>query len=165
MNQLHATLNAERRARGLSWVDLAGEINKPFDGNPSIPISVATIRGILSKRSVTSAVVLQILCCLRRSPESFLIGGAAARSAEEMLPEPGPSRVLRLDTKALYAALDAERKMRGLTWEEVAGELPGFTVSMVKNLSTGPLIGFPRVMLLTQWLRCPLAKFVRDRSR
>jgi D-isomer specific 2-hydroxyacid dehydrogenase, catalytic domain len=70
-----------------------------------------------------------------------------------MFPEPGPSRVLRLDTKALHAALDAERKTRGLTWEEVATELPGLTVSMLRNLSTGPLIGFPRVMMLTQWLR------------
>jgi hypothetical protein len=40
--------------------------------------------------------------------------------------------------------------------------LPGFTESMLTNLSTGPLIGFPRVMILTQWLGRPAASFVRD---
>ncbi|MFP5234769.1 MAG: hypothetical protein ACLGSD_02620 [Acidobacteriota bacterium] len=65
------------------------------------------------------------------------------------------------DTKALHAALDAERCRRGLTWKQVAGELPGFTPAMLTNLATGPLIGFPRVMLLTQWVRRPAASFVR----
>jgi hypothetical protein len=165
MKQLHAALDAERLVRGLSWIDLASEINKPFDGTPSIPISVATMRGISSKRSVTSAVVLHVLSWLRRTPESFLTGNPVSWDAEGMLPEPGPSRVLRLDTKAIYAALGAERDMRGLTWEEVAGELPGFTVSTLKNLSRGPAIGFPRAMMLAQWLRRPLASFLGDHAR
>jgi hypothetical protein len=32
---------------------------------------------------------------------------------------------------------------------------------MLANLATGPLIGFPRVMLITQWLHRPAADFVR----
>jgi hypothetical protein len=165
MKRLHATLDAERLTRRLSWSELTNEINKPFEGTPSIPISVATIRGMLNKSSVTSAVVLQALRWLRRTPESFLAGHDAAPKAEEMLPDPGPSRILRFDTKALYAALEAERSDRGLTWKQLAGELPGFTDSMLTNLSTGPLIGFPRVMILTQWLRRPTASFVRGRAR
>jgi hypothetical protein len=43
--------------------------------------------------------------------------------------------------------------------------LPGFTASMLTNLATGPLIGFPRVMLLTQWLGQPAAHFVRVRKQ
>jgi hypothetical protein len=43
--------------------------------------------------------------------------------------------------------------------------LSGFTASMLTNLSTGPLIGFPRVMLLTQWLGRPAADFVRVRAQ
>jgi hypothetical protein len=165
MKRLHATLDAERRARGLSWIELTNEINKPFEGTSSIPISVATIRGMLNKSSVTSAVVLQALRWLRRTPESFLAGHDAAPKAEEALPDPGPSRILRFDTGALYAALEAERSDRGLTWKQLAGELPGFTDSMLTNLSTAPLIGFPRVMMLTQWLRRPAASFVRGRAR
>jgi hypothetical protein len=165
MKRLHATLDAERAARGLSWIELTAEINKPFVGTPSIPISVATLRGMPAKSSVTSAVVLQVLRWLRRTPESFLTERNAAPEADEMLPEPGRSRILRFDTPALYAALDAERRAREMTWKQVASELPGFTASMLTNLSAGPLIGFPRVMMLTQWLCRPAASFVRDRPR
>jgi hypothetical protein len=58
---------------------------------------------------------------------------------------------------------------RGARWRveepgfdrESPGELPSFSVSMPRNLSTGPLIGFPRVRMLTQWLRRPLARLLR----
>ncbi len=111
LQRLLATLDAERQARGLSWVRLTTEINKPFAGTSSIPVSLATIRGIGSKSSVTSAVVLQILRWLRRTPESFLAAGEVAPQAEETLPDPGPLRILR--TRALHTALDAERRKRG----------------------------------------------------
>jgi len=165
MQGLHAALDAARRARGLSWVALVTEINKPFQGTPSIPISVATVRGMQNKRSVTSAVVLQILRWLGRTPEGFLSGGDAAPQALEILPDPGPSRILRFDTRAMHAALDAERIKRGMKWKQVADELPGFTASMLTNLATGPLIGFPRVMMITQWLGRPAASFVRVHDR
>jgi hypothetical protein len=61
--------------------------------------------------------------------------------------------------------MNAQRQARGLTWAQVARELPGFTAPMLTNLATGPLIGFPRVMLLTQWLGKPAAHFVRVRAR
>lgn len=165
LKQLHAALDSERGARGLSWVQLTAEINKPFEGTSSIPISVTTIRGMSAKSSVTSAVVLQVLRWMRRSPESFLAGREAAPGIEEAPIDPGPSRILRFDTRALYAALDAERRERGLTWKQAAAELPGFSASMLTNLSAGPLIGFPRVMILTQWLRHPAMTFVRDYPR
>jgi len=165
MKRLHATLDAERRARGLSWDALTDEINKPFEGTPSIPISVATIRGMPGKRSVTGAVVLQILRWLHRAPESFLAGGNFAQETKETLPEPGPSRILRFDTMALYRALDAARRRQELSWHALARELPGFTENTLMNLSTGPLIGFPRVMVLTQWLQRPAADFVRAHAR
>jgi hypothetical protein len=31
----------------------------------------------------------------------------------------------------------------GIAWKQVADELPGFTESMLTNLATGPLLGFP----------------------
>jgi hypothetical protein len=52
-----------------------------------------------------------------------------------------------------------------MTWREVAKEMPGFTPSMLTNLAKGPLIGFPRVMTLTQWLGRPAVDFVRARSK
>ena len=165
MNALQSALDAERRARHLSWTELASEINEPFSGTSSIPISVATIRNMHAKRSVTSAVVLQILRWLGRTPESFLAGRNIEAAASEMLPTTGPSRILRFDTRAMHAALNAERVRRGMTWRQTADELPGFTESMLTNLAAGPLIGFPRVMMITQWLCRPAASFVRDRGR
>lgn len=165
MRAFHAELDAQRRARGLSWTQLAAEINRPFESTPSIPINPATLRDMLKKRSVTSAVVLQVLRWLRRSPESFLSDPARRASPDEQLPETRLDRVLRLDTRAIYDALQQERLRRGLTWQQVADELPGFTPSMLTNLANGPLIGFPRVMTITQWLGQPAAVFVRACSR
>ena len=162
MRAFHAALDGTRQTRGLTWAELATETNRPFEGTTSIPIHPATLRGMLGKRSVTSAVILQALAWLGRTPESFLAGDSAP--TETPLPEAGPGRVLRFDTRALHGALDAQRRVRGLTWAQVAAELPGFTPSMLTNLATGPLIGFPRVMLLTQWVGRPAADFVRVRS-
>jgi hypothetical protein len=165
MRALQTTLDDERRARKLTWDQLAAEINAPFKHTPSIPISIGTLRTMTAKRSVTSAVVLQALRWLRRSPESFLSGRDQAPAPGEALPEAGPTQILRFDTTALYAALDAKRRERGMTWRQVAKEMPGFTPSMLTNLASGPLIGFPRVMTLTQWLGRPAADFVRARSK
>jgi hypothetical protein len=162
MRAFHAALDAARQAKGLSWAELAAETNHPFEGTTSIPIHPATLRGMLTKRSVTSAVVLQALAWLGRTPESFLTGPNTFPEAP--LPESGVGRVLRFDTRALHAALNAQRQTKGLSWAQVAAELPGFTASMLTNLAVGPLIGFPRVMLLTQWLGRPAADFVRVRA-
>jgi hypothetical protein len=164
MTALCAALDAARGARGLSWADLVAEINAPFKFVPSIPISPATIRGMGGKASVTSAVVLQVLRWLGRSPESFLSGRVPAAGADaraEALPDVGPQRILRLDTKRLHAALDEARRDRGLTWRQIVSELPGFKEGMLTNLAAGPAIGFPRVMRITQWLGRPAAEFAR----
>ena len=69
MRAFHAALDAARRAKGLSWAELAAQTNRPFEGTTSIPIHPATLRDMLAKRSVTSAVVLQALAWLGRAPE------------------------------------------------------------------------------------------------
>lgn len=165
MHHLHEVLDAERGARGLSWPQLVAEINKPFLGTTSIPISVSTVRTFTNKRAVAGTVVLQILRWLGRSPESFLSGDPVDSQPGEALPNPGPGRILRFDTRALHAALDAERVKRGMTWKQVAAELPDFTENRLRNLGASPLIGFPGVMKMTQWLGRPAARFVRDFSR
>jgi transcriptional regulator with XRE-family HTH domain len=164
MRVFHTELDEQRRARGLSWTQLAAEINRPFESTPSIPISPGTLRDMLKKRSVTSAVVLQVLRWLGRTPESFLSGPMRSASPEEQMPDAGQDRILRFDSRAIYDALQQERLRRGLTWQQAADELPGFTPSMLTNLANGPLIGFPRVMTLIQWIGRPAAAFVRVRS-
>lgn len=159
LNAFHAALDAERRAQDLTWNELAHQINRPFAQTSSIPISVGTLQNMPGKRSVTSAVVLQALRWLGRTPESFLTGSAAASAA--FLPSPRPASILRFDTRKLHAALNARRIGEQMTWKQLADQLPGFTPATLQNLATGPLIGFPRVMRLTQWLGRPAADFVR----
>jgi hypothetical protein len=72
MRAFYAELDKQRRFRGLTWTQLAAEINRPFESTPSIPISPATLRDMLKKRSVTSAVVLQVLRWLFATLESPL---------------------------------------------------------------------------------------------
>lgn len=165
MRQFHAELDEQRRRRGLSWTELAAEVNRPFETTPSIPISPGTLRDMLKKRSVTSAAVLQVLRWMGRTPESFLSGAARSTSPDEQLPEAGQDRVARLDTRAIYDALEHQRRSKGLTWQQVADQMPGLSASMLRNLANGLLIGFPRVMTITQWLGRPASTFVRSRSR
>lgn len=165
MQALYDAMDGQRRERGLSWVELAREINGPFKHTPSIPIHLTTLRGITQKDSVTSAVVLQILRWLRRSPEDFLRPTVHAFDAYEDLPHAEPYQVLRFRTRSLYKALEKKRTARGMTWSQVAAVIPGFTPAMLRNLANGPLIGFPRVMRITQWLGIPSARFVKACSR
>jgi hypothetical protein len=57
-----------------------------------------------------------------------------------------------------------ESFLAGRDQNGVAKERAGLTPSMLTYLATGPLIGFPRVMVLTQWLGRSAADFVRARS-
>jgi hypothetical protein len=82
------------------------------DGTSCIPIAVATIRDMPNKTSVTSAVVLQVFRWLGQPPERFLQGDAAPSQAAGPLPDPGPSRILRFDTRVMYGALNAKRAQR-----------------------------------------------------
>jgi hypothetical protein len=159
MRALHAELDEKRRIRGLSWTQLATEIDRPFETTASIPISPGTLRDMLKKRSVTSAVVLQVLRWLGRTPESFLSDPTRSASLEQQLPDAGMDRILRFDTRAIYDALQQERLRRGLTWQQVADEMPGFTPSMLTSLAKGPLIGFPGVIDLNPMDRLPSSRF------
>jgi hypothetical protein len=160
VSALHDALDTCREARGLTWAELAREINGPFEHLPSLPIAVSTIKGMREKRSVTSAVVLQVLRWLGRAPEDF-IPDSRADVGTKPLPKIGDSQVLRVDTKTLHAALNAARVERGMTWNQVAGELRDTKEAQLTNLASGPLIGFPQLTRLTQWLGVPAATFVR----
>jgi hypothetical protein len=165
MESFHRAVDERRRELELSWNELAAQVNLPFEHTSSIPINPATIRDMVKKSSVTSAVILQVLRWLNASPERFLCAANRQMFEREELPHVEPHQILRFNTRSLYEALDQERKTRGVTWQQIAAELPGFKPAMLTNLANGPLIGFPRVMLLTQWLKRPAADFVRPCSR
>ena len=103
---LYAALDAQRNARGISWQQVAREINAGFDGMPLRPVSASTLRTMREHPVVEGDGVLQILLWLNRTPESF-VRPVRQPATNAALPEVGPGKILRFDTSSLHAALDA----------------------------------------------------------
>jgi transcriptional regulator with XRE-family HTH domain len=59
----------------------------------------------------------------------------------------------------LHAALNEERRVRGLTWAELAHEL-NCTPGRLTNLRTARLADMDLAMRVTQWLGQPAAAFI-----
>lgn len=65
----------------------------------------------------------------------------------------------RLDTGRLYAALDAERESRGLSWRQLAAEA-GVSASLVSRMGNGHRPDLDGFIALVQWLRLPAETFM-----
>src|SRR4029077_6806989 len=128
---LQTALDDRRQALGLSWSDVGAALG----------VSAGTLRGLGTRRRAEGDGVLRVMAWLGRSPESFVTG----RSPEsgQVLPL-GRARVLRFDGRALYAALDAARAARGLTWREVAAVSGAGSVAGLTRLRAGGRVMFPR---------------------
>jgi hypothetical protein len=159
LKALYDALDAERRARDLTWAAVAGEVNRLRTHRR--PIAASTLNGLGTKAAAEGDGVLQMLLWLRRTPESFVPGAADPHSDRFCRPRLTRGQILRWDTRALFAALDAERLARGWTWPAVARDIRGVTPGMLTNLANEGRIGFPRAMRLVQWLRRPAADFTR----
>jgi len=158
IDALHAALDEARRARGLSWQALTHEINDQFAGIPAGRISVSTIRDMRGRTSIEGDGVLQALRWLGREPERFVPGWP---HESRPLPALDNGHILRFDTIAIYARLDARRSERRQTWTQVAGEIGGVTADGLRRLSAGGRISFPNVMRIAHWLGVPAAALTR----
>jgi hypothetical protein len=156
---LYAALDEQRIARNLTWAAVAREVNRHV--TTLRPIAASTITSLREKPDAEGDAVLQMLLWLGRTPESFVPGLGQADSERFRLREVSKGQILRWDTKALHAAINSRREARGMTWQEVAREIRGFTPGMLTNLAKGGRIGFPRVMRLVSWLDEPAAAFTR----
>lgn len=157
---LYEAIDDLRRRRGLSWTQAMREINGPFKGLVSRPISRSTVTSLRTKAVAEGDGVLQMLRWLDRSPESF-IPGHILFNADFARPAIGPHQILRFDTRKLHAALNAERLRRGLSWDQVAAEIRGFSAGSLMYLSKGGRTGFPHVTRITAWLGRPVVEFTR----
>ena len=99
-------------------------------------------------------VALQVLRWLGRKPGAFYQETAMPRRRRNPA-RARAGRAFSASTPVPCTRHSTQRLKRGMKWKQVAGELPGFTESMLTNLANGPLIGFPRVMMITQWLGRP----------
>jgi hypothetical protein len=159
LRTLYDALDERRRARNLTWAAVAAEVNRHH--TRLRPIAQSTITGLKDKPRGEGDSILQMLAWLGRTPESFVPGIPDADAPRFQLPQLAKGQILRWDTLALFAALDARRQERGQTWAAVAREFRGFTPGMLTNLAKGSRIGFPRVMRLVRFLGEPAVAFTR----
>lgn len=157
LKALHAAIDERRRDEGISWSRVAEEISRCHTSRR--PIAASTISGLRTKRAAEGDGILQMLIWLGRSPESFVPGHPSANEDRYRLPKLARGQILRWDTKALHAAVNAKRQEFGLTWAETASSIGGFTSGMLTPLAKGGRVGFPRVMRIVRWLDRPAVEF------
>jgi len=160
LRALYASLNAQRQARGLSWVQAAKEINQQPKRLSAHRLSASTLTGTRTRTVVEGDGVLQMLRWLNRTPESFVPGHQDSQEASARLPDVATHQILRFDTRKLHAALNAQRIKRKMTWAQVAKEV-GLNAPSLTRLSKGGRTGFPQVMRIVGWLARPAADFTR----
>jgi hypothetical protein len=164
VSALYNALDAQRAARGLSWRGVADQITAQSAGwfarrrATAHPVSPSTLSHLGTRRGVSANHALGVLRWLDRAPESFIPDFAERAGAA--LPQAGPDRILRWDAAALHAALDAQRRARGMSWTAVAREArcSPAQVTGLARLRYAP--GMVSAMRMVQWLDRPAADFV-----
>ncbi len=96
---------------------------------------------------------------LDRPPEDF-VRTSSVDPGRTALPRTDDDHRLRWNLSQLHAALNDERRGRGMTWAVLAGEL-GCTPGRLTNLKTAKLADLALVMTITQWLGRPAAEFIQ----
>jgi len=72
--------------------------------------------------------------------------------------------MVRFDSRVLYAALDAQRDARGMTWTQVAAET-GVSVGTITRTQAGGRLEVDGMLAMVRWLRVPVETFVRESKR
>jgi len=166
LRALYAALDAQRQARGLSWPQVLMEMGRGSKRSSTSArrLSLSTVTGTRFRAAAEGDGVLAMLRWLNRTPESFVPGHRESKEISARLPDVPPGMILRFDCRKLYAALDARRIERKMTWAQVAEEV-GTGASSLTYLSKGKRVGFPGVMRIFRWLDRPAADFTRASDR
>src|SRR5579863_4470535 len=160
LRALYEALDAQRLVRGLSWAGVTREMHQAPTHSSGRRLSASTLTRMRSGRAAEGDGVLAMLRWLNRTAESFIPGCQESEEASARLPEIPPGKVWRFDTKKIYAALDARRLERNMSWKQVAEEI-GFPASNLIDLPKRTRVAFPGVMRIFRWLNRPAADFTR----
>lgn len=72
--------------------------------------------------------------------------------------------MIRFDSRALFAALEAQRVQRGLSWQELSREI-GVSVSTMKRLANGGRLEVDGMLAMVTWLGRTVESFLRRTAR
>jgi len=75
-----------------------------------------------------------------------------------------PVNTGRFDARALYAALDEQRRARGLSWREVATEV-GVSASTLTRTKLGGRMEVDGMLAMVRWLGCSVERFTHGETR
>jgi hypothetical protein len=159
---LFTALDEQRRDRGLDWFALADELWQQSSGlnaqRRDHPLCGGAISRLQKRGATSCQYALFMLRWLRRAPEDFLTG-PIVDVGDVRLPRAGADSRLRWDLSEVHAAVNEQRRERGLTWAALAQEM-GCTPSRLTNLRTARLADMDLTMRVTQWLGQPAAAFI-----
>jgi hypothetical protein len=162
---LYLAIDAKRTELGLSWTGVAKQIwelsSDLNDRRKDHPISPSTLSNLGKGQGTSCQHALFMLRWLGRTPESFLSGSSeVVDDPRYALPQVGRDRRLRWSLKLLYAAMDEQRRERGLTWSVLA-DILGCSSNQLTALRTAKFAtGMDLAMRIVQWLDRPATDFV-----
>ncbi len=133
---LYAALDTRRRARGISWQQVAREIG----------VAPSTIGRTKKGGPMETDGILVMVRWLDCNPEQFIRGSDQNRSGFPIRCEG------RFDTKALYEALNEYRRSHQKTWVELARDVGGVSPGMLTRLSKGGRVNINLVVAITGYL-------------
>ncbi len=92
-------------------------------------------------------------------------GFTDSRAKRFRLRELDTTQILRVDTKALHTAVNAQRQDRGMRWTDVDKELEIGGTNPLTSLSKGGRTSIGMLTMIAGWLGKPAATFTRVSNR
>jgi len=71
---------------------------------------------------------------------------------------------LRFDTVALHTAMDAQRRARELSWQQVSAEI-GVSASTMTRMKDGGRLEVDGMLAMVRWLGRTVESFARETER
>ncbi len=145
---LYKALDEQRAALSLTWTQVAREIG----------LATGTLIATAKPGPMETDGMLAMVRWLGCAPEKFIRSGDGMQVSEP----PPATDFRRLDTKALHAALDLERRVRHLSWKKLANELgPDINGAMLIRLEKGGRISVHLLVSAAGWLKQNVNSFTR----
>jgi hypothetical protein len=144
---LYAALDAQRETRGISWQHVARETG----------VATSTLQRTKLNGPMETDGVLSMAKWVGRPLEEFILGYEGKGGKQPAVAQ------YRFSCKALYAALDTERRARKMTWVEVGQEVGGLPPGMLTRLAKGGRIGVHVMINAVGWLGRTVASFSDSR--
>lgn len=149
---LFRALDERREKTGSSWAQIAREIG----------VSASTLTRSRQGHQLETDGMRAMVRWLGKSPEEFVLGPKVLNG---LVPKSLSSgSISRFDTVALYRALDAKRRIEGMTWRRVASAI-GVSPGMLTRLAKRGRISADVVAKTVGWLDQPVEKFTYEADR